>query len=238
MFLAGVNFTIHYFASHAKWKKVWKNEEFRVYSLILIVSTIIITAIVIAAQPGDFEEVFRNTIFQVVSIVTTTGFVTDNYLLWPSFAWFLIFLLMFAGGSAGSTGGGIKTMRHLLLFKTASVQLKKLVHPRAFIPVRYNGKAVKDDIIFSIMAFFLFYVIIFAMGTAAMSALGLDFKTAIGSTISSLGNIGPAIGNVGPIDNFSQIPTVGKWVLSFLMVLGRLELFTILVFLSPGFWKK
>jgi trk system potassium uptake protein TrkH len=98
MFLAGVNFTIHYFASHAKWKKVWKNEEFRVYSLILIVSTIIITAIVIAAQPGDFEEVFRNTIFQVVSIVTTTGFVTDNYLLWPSFAWFLIFLLMFAGG--------------------------------------------------------------------------------------------------------------------------------------------
>ena len=145
---------------------------------------------------------------------------------------------MFTGGSAGSTGGGIKSIRLLLLFKTASVQLKKLVHPRAFIAVRYNGKSVKDEALFSIMAFFLFYVIIFAMGTFIMSALGLDFKTAIGATISSLGNIGPGIGQVGPEDNFAQIPTVGKWVLSFLMLLGRLELFTILVFLSPGFWKK
>ncbi len=238
MFLAGVNFTLHYFMTQAKWRKIAQNEEFKVYALVLVSFTIIISVLVLFSQTGDIEEIFRNSLFQVVSIVTTTGFVTDNYMLWPSFAWFLIFLLMFAGGSAGSTGGGIKIMRHLLLFKTASVQLKKLIHPRAFIPVRYNGKAVKDEIIFSIMAFFLFFVIIFAMGTAAMSAIGLDFKTAIGATISSLGNIGPAIGGVGPTDNFSEIPDVGKWILSFLMILGRLELFTILVFLSPGFWRK
>jgi trk system potassium uptake protein TrkH len=238
MFLAGVNFSLHYFFSHAKFSKVWRNEEFRFYSLIIILSTFAITALIVNYSPNSVEETFRNALFQVVSIVTTTGFVTDNYLLWPSFAWFIIFLLMFTGGSAGSTGGGIKAMRLLLLFKTASVQLKKLIHPRAFIPVRYNGKSVKDEILFSIMGFFLFYAIIFATGTFVMSAIGLDFQTAIGATISSLGNIGPGIGHVGPVDNFAQIPPIGKWVLSFLMMLGRLELFTILVFLSPGFWKK
>lgn len=238
MFLAGVNFSLHYFFSHAKWKKVWYNEEFRFYSILILSSALFITILIYSFQGSSLETTFRNSLFQVVSIVTTTGFVSDNYLVWPSFAWFVIFLLMFTGGSAGSTGGGIKAMRLLLLFKTASTQLKKLVHPRAFIPVKYNGKSIKDDIIFSIMAFFLFYAITFAMGTFIMSALGLDFKTAIGATISSLGNIGPGIGKVGPVDNFANIPTFGKWVLSFLMLLGRLELFTILVFLSPGFWKK
>ncbi len=238
MFLAGVNFSLHYFFSHGKWKKVFKNEEFRFYSLLIFLSAIFITVLIYSIEGSSLETTFRNSLFQVVSIVTTTGFVSDNYLIWPSFAWFVIFLLMFTGGSAGSTGGGIKSMRLLLLFKTASAQLKKLVHPRAFIPVKYNGKSIKDDIIFSVMAFFLFYTIAFAMGTFIMSALGLDFKTAIGATISSLGNIGPGIGKVGPVDNFSSIPAFGKWILSFLMLLGRLELFTILVFLSPGFWKK
>ena len=238
MFLAGVNFSLHYFMSHAKWKKVWHNEEFRFYASLIFIASIALTIVIFTSKNAGLEKTFRDALFQVVSIVTTTGFVSDNYLLWPSFAWFIVFLLMFTGGSAGSTGGGIKAMRLLLLFKTASVQLKKLVHPRAFIPVRYNGKAVKDEILFSIMAFFLFYMIIFASGAILMSAIGLDFKTALGATISSLGNIGPGIGNVGPMDNFSQIPTIGKWILSFLMLLGRLELFTILVFLSPGFWKK
>ena len=238
MFLAGVNFSLHYFFSHAKWKKVFYNEEFRFYTFLIISSAVFITVLIYLFEGTSLETTFRNSLFQVVSIVTTTGFVSDNYLMLPSFAWFIIFMLMFTGGSAGSTGGGIKSMRLLLLFKAAAVQLKKLVHPRAFIPVRYNGKSVKDDIIFSIMAFFLFYAISFAVGTFAMSAIGLDFKTAIGSTISSLGNIGPGIGKVGPVDNFANIPQTGKWILSFLMLLGRLELFTILVFLSPGFWKK
>ena len=219
-------------------KKVWKNEELRFYSLLIFLFTLAITLIVYFNEGGHFEKVFRDSIFQVVSIVTTTGFVSSNYLAWPSIAWFLIFILMFTGGSAGSTGGGIKAIRHLLLFKASTAELKKLLHPKAFITVRYNGNAVKRDYIFNILAFFLFYILIFVAGTIIMSAMGLDFQTAIGATIASLGNIGPGIGHVGPVDNFADIPQAGKWVLSFLMMLGRLELFTVLVFLSPGFWKK
>ena len=238
MFLAGVNFTLHYLYLHGNVKKVWKNEEFRFYSLLIFLFTMFITLIVYFNDGGHFEKVFRDSVFQVVSIVTTTGFVSSNYLVWPAVAWFLIFILMFTGGSAGSTGGGIKAIRHLLLFKASAAELKKLIHPKAFITVRYNGNAVKQDYIFNILGFFLFYILIFVGGTIIMSALGLDFQTAIGATIASLGNIGPGIGNVGPVDNFAAIPDVGKWVLSFLMMLGRLELFTVLVFLSPGFWKK
>jgi trk system potassium uptake protein TrkH len=145
---------------------------------------------------------------------------------------------MFTGGSAGSTGGGMKSIRLHLLFKAAAVHLRKMVHPRAFIPVRYNGHAVKDEIIFSILSFGLFYILIFSMGAMLLSAMGLDFQSAIGASIASLGNIGPGLGMVGPVENYFEIPVMGKWLLSFLMLLGRLELFTVLVFLSPGFWKK
>lgn len=238
MFLAGVSFSIHYFFSHRKWDKVFKNEEFRFYSILLFVSASFITFILVKNTDAGFEESFRSAIFQVVSIATTTGFVSDNYLLWPTVAWFVLVLLMFTGGSAGSTGGGIKMIRHLLIFKTAALHLKRMVHPRAFYTTKYNGKSVKDEVLFGIMAFILFYTIIFALGTFIMTGLGLDFQTAMGAAISSLGNIGPGIGNVGPVDNFAAIPSLGKWVLSFMMLLGRLELFTILVFLSPGFWKK
>lgn len=238
MFLAGVNFSLYYFLSHAKWSKVFKNEEFRFYSFVIGASALLIASFIILKYNYNIEHAFRASLFQVVSIVTTTGFVSENYLLWPNFAWFILFLLMFSGGSAGSTGGGIKMMRHLLLFKTAVMQLKRLVHPRGFIVTRYNGRVVKDDVLFSIMAFVLFFAISFGVGTFAMAAVGLDFETAIGATISSLGNIGPGIGHVGPMDNFANIPTVGKWILSFLMMLGRLELFTVLVILFPGFWKK
>ena len=238
MILAGINFTLHYFALHANFKKVVKNQEFKYFVSILLVSTIIITIVLATQTDTAFEKAFRDTMFQVVSIVTTTGFVSYDYTLWPSFVIFFIFLLMFTGGSAGSTGGGMKSIRHLILFKAAAVELRKLVHPRAFITVRYNGKSVHEDIIFNIMAFFLFYVLIFAFGAFVMSAIGLDFKSAIGASIASLGNIGPGIGSVGPVDNYAHIPGFGKWFLSFLMLLGRLELFTVLVFLSPGFWKR
>ncbi|MCK4289196.1 MAG: TrkH family potassium uptake protein, partial [Bacteroidales bacterium] len=142
------------------------------------------------------------------------------------------------GGCAGSTGGGIKILRQLLLFKNSGMELKRLIHPKAIIPVKYNRKTVSQDIIFKIMAFFLIYIIIFALGTFVMSLIGLDFETAIGSTVATLGNIGPGIGNVGPGGNYANIPEFGKWFLSFLMLLGRLELFTVLILLSPAFWRK
>ncbi len=238
MILAGTNFTLHYFALMGKFDKLKKNEEFRFYMLLIIIATVIITISMIILRNTAFEKAFRDSLFQVVSIVTTTGFVTSDYLLWPNYVWFLIFLLMFTGGCAGSTGGGIKAMRQLLLFKNSAVQLKRLIHPRAFIPVKFNGKSIPQEIILNILAFFLFYMIIFAFGTLVMSFLGLDLNSAMGSVIASLGNIGPAIGDVGPTGNYAAIPSVGKWFLSFLMLLGRLEIFTVLIILTPAFWKK
>jgi len=147
-------------------------------------------------------------------------------------------MLMFAGGCAGSTGGGIKMMRQLLLFKNSNAELKRLIHPNAIIPVRFNGKPVSQDILFNILAFFLIYVIIFCFGSIFMSMLGLVFESAVGSVAATIGNIGPGIGSVGPVSNYSGIPMAGKWFLSFLMLLGRLELFTVLILLSPAFWRR
>ncbi|MBN2747051.1 MAG: TrkH family potassium uptake protein [Bacteroidales bacterium] len=238
MFLAGVNFSLHYLMLHGKISKLIHNEEFRFYAFLTIIFAALITLILYLNTDISGEKAFRDSLFQVISIITTTGFVSSDYLLWPPIAWFLIFALMFSGGSAGSTGGGIKAIRHLMLFKASAAELKKLIHPRAVIMVRYNDHSVNKDYIFNILAFFLFYIMIFGFGSLVMASLGLDFETAIGATIASLGNIGPGIGGVGPVENYANIPTFGKWFLSFLMLLGRLELFTILVFLSPGFWKK
>ncbi len=238
MILAGTNFTLHYYALLGKFGKIWKNEEFRYYVWIITIVTVIIsTSIIIIANSG-IEETIRETIFQVVSIVTTTGYITSDYLLWPGMSWLLIFLLMFIGGSAGSTGGGMKIIRQLLLIKNSGLELKRLLHPQAVIPVKFNKKSVSKDIIFKIMAFFLIYMVIFAFGSLIMSLMGLDFESAIGSAAATLGNIGPGLGMVGPVGNYADVPMLGKWFLSFLMLLGRLELFTVLIIFAPAFWRK
>jgi trk system potassium uptake protein len=239
MILAGTNFTLHYLALHGQLRKVWKSEEFRYFIYLIMAGTIIIT-LVLAFGKKDmgFEEAFRSSFFQVVSIITTTGYITDNYMNWPGLLWLLIFLMMFIGGMAGSTGGGIKVMRQLLLLKNSLLEMKRLVHPQAIIPVRMNGKVVSQDIIFKVMAFFLIYVFVFIAGAMVMALLGLNVPTAIGATAATIGNIGPGIGMVGPADNYAFIPHAGKWVLSFLMLLGRLEFFTVLILFAPAFWKK
>jgi trk system potassium uptake protein TrkH len=238
MYLAGVSFTLHYFMLKRQFRKVVNNEELFHYTLILIIATIAITAALMITQGLAPGKAFRDGLFQVVSIVTTTGFITSDYLLWPFFAWMLIFLLMFTGGCAGSTGGGIKIVRIILLFKNSILELKRIVHPQAIIPVKLNGKSISQGIIFNVLAFFLIYIIIFAFGSLMMSALGLEFESAVGSVAASLGNIGPGLGIVGPIFNYSEIPVAGKWLLAFLMLLGRLELFTVLILFSSSFWKK
>ena len=184
------------------------------------------------------ELVFRNTLFQVVSIITTTGFVTTNYLVWPPVFWMILFLLFFVGGSAGSTGGGVKVTRILLLIKNSLLELRRLIHPNAIIPVRLNNKPVAQNIVFVVISFFLIYITIFAFGAVALVGMGLDFTSAIGASASSLGNIGPALGSVGPVENYAHLPNSAKWFLSFLMLLGRLELFTVLIIFSPTFWYK
>ncbi len=238
MILAGTNFTLHYLGMHGRIKMVWKNEEFRYYILFTFGFVFLITIFILLYSDVGAEKAFRDSLFQVVSIVTTTGFVTSDYLIWPGNLWIFIFLLMFIGGSAGSTAGGIKIARQILLLKNSALEFKRMIHPKAVIPVRFNGRAVPQDIIHMIMAFFLFYILIFFAGTFILTLLGLDFDTAIGVTIASLGNIGPGIGDVGPVDNYNALPEAAKWLSAFLMLLGRLELFTVIILFSPSFWKK
>jgi trk system potassium uptake protein TrkH len=237
MMLAGINFTMHYFALKGMIKKVSKDQELRFYLAVILFSTLFIAITLILKNLHPVEEAFRQTLFQVVSIVTTTGFVTYDYLQWPSFIWFVIVLLMFTGGCAGSTGGGIKISRLLLLLKNSRLEMRRQVHPNAIIPVRINGRVVPQQLVNNVLAFFLIYFLIFAGGTLVMSLLGLDFESAIGSTAATLGNIGPGIGIVGPVSNYATIPDGGKWFLSLLMLLGRLELFTVLILFTRSFWK-
>jgi trk system potassium uptake protein len=239
MILAGTNFALHYIALHGRLKDIWRNEEYRYYIFSIIIITLIITlALTLVSHGGNFFYSLRHALFSVVSIITTTGFITVDYLLWPAYLWILLLLLMFVGGSAGSTGGGVKVVRQLLLLKNSVMELKRLMHPQAVIPVRLNGKPVSQDIIFNVLAFFLIYMIVFAIGAFVMTLTGLDFESAVGASAACLGNIGPGIGSVGPVGSFAHISIFGKWFLGFLMLLGRLELFTILILLSPAFWKR
>ena len=145
---------------------------------------------------------------------------------------------MFVGGSAGSTAGGVKVVRHLLMIKNGLLEFKRTLHPNAIIPVRYNGKTVSENIIYNILGFFIIYMLLFITGAVVLGALGLDFESAIGGAASSLGNIGPALGSLHPLTNYDSLPMLGKWWCSFLMLLGRLELFTVLILFSPFFWKR
>lgn len=249
MFLAGANFVLSYFAFKGKVQRVIKDEEFKFYAG-LIALFVIIAALVVyfkADVPvteyhpkvfGDAESSFRHTLFQVISVVTTTGFVTADFTSWTPFLTIFFFGLMFMGGSAGSTSGGIKVMRHVLIIKNGLLEFKRTLHPSAIIPVRYNGKTVKEHIVYNIIAFFVLYMLLFIIGALVLGAMGMDFVTAIGGAASSLGNVGPAFGSLYPLSNFNGLPDAGKWWCGFLMLAGRLELFTVLILLTPYFWKR
>ncbi len=238
MFFGGINFTLFYLIIKFKFAEIVKNEEFRFYAGLVVITTIATTLSLLYLDLGPFEKSFRESLFMVISIVTTTGFATADYTTWGYFLTLAFFMLMFFGASAGSTSGGIKIVRHVLIAKNGMAELKRLLHPSAIIPVRYNGRAVEQKIIYNILAFFFIYLTVFIVGTVVMTFYGYDLLTAAGATISSLGNIGPGIGGVGPAHNFAAFPESAKVFLSFLMVLGRLELFTILLLFLPGFWAR
>ena len=238
MFLAGTNFTLSYFAMHGKFRKIWDNEEFRWYLAFIGGFTILITVGLFFTSGGGLEPAFRNAIFQVVSIITTTGYATADYLVWAPWLIVLIFILMFFGGSAGSTGGGPKIMRIVIMVKNSTQELKRMIHPNAVIPVRLNRHAVEESVVTNVLAFVAFYGMIAIVSMIIMSILGNDFDTSIGAVAATLGNIGPGIGKVGPALNYAEIHVAGKWYLSFLMLVGRLELFTVLVLFSPMFWRR
>ncbi|MCF8715802.1 TrkH family potassium uptake protein [Joostella atrarenae] len=249
MFVAGANFVLSYFMFKGKVRKIIEDYEFRFYALLVGCVTVIATLVIYfkANVPvseyhpmvfGMAESSFRHALFQVISVITTTGFVTADFTSWTPFLTIVFFGLMFVGGSAGSTAGGVKVVRHLLMIKNGLLEFKRTLHPNAIIPVRYNGKTVPENIIYNILGFFIIYMLLFITGAVVLGALGLDFESAIGGSASSLGNIGPGLGSLHPLTNFDSLPMLGKWWCSFLMLLGRLELFTVLILFSPFFWKR
>ncbi len=238
MVLAGTNFMLSYFALHFKLDKFWKNEEFRFYIGFILFFTIIISAGLYIGVGSGIEKSFRDAAFQVVSIITTTGFVTADYLAWPPVLTIMIFVIMFIGGSAGSTGGGVKVVRVLLVLKNSYIELKKMLNPHAIISVKYNNHVVSPNVIGNVITFIMIYILILIFSVAVISSFGYDMDTSLGAVASALGNIGPGLGRVGPVETYSHFPVVGKWYLSFLMLLGRLELFTVLILFAPAFWRK
>lgn len=238
MFLAGVNFSLHFIAMSGRLKSYWRDQEFRVYLGVILLAALIVALSNGGAARLEPLENLRHSVFQVVSIVTTTGYGTADYEGWSSVSQFVLLLLMFIGGCAGSTGGGMKNVRLLLLAKHSVNEIRKLLHPRAVYVIRYNGKPVPPEIITNILGFFLLLMLIAVTATFIMTALGLDLVSAVGSVAATLNNIGPGLGSVGPMDNFAHVPDLGKWVLILCMVLGRLELYTVLVLLTPDFWRR
>jgi len=238
MIFAGMNFTLHYLGFHGRFDFLKNNNEFRSYIFFIIIVSIIVALIHLPHVGFNVEESIRQSLFHVTSLVTTTGFVSSDYESWAPFSRMFFFMLLFVGGCAGSTGGGIKFARHYLLFKNSALELKRLIHPRAVIPVRFNGKAVSSDIISNVQAFIIFYIGIAVLGSIILSFFGLDFITAAGAVSTCIGNVGPGIGAVGPANNFAHLPDAVKLILAFFMLLGRLELFTVLLIFTPAFWKS
>jgi trk system potassium uptake protein TrkH len=250
MFLAGTNFVLSYFAFKGKVQKVIQDEEFKLYFKFIAIFTLVAALLIYfradvsrstVEHPmvyGEFESAFRHGLFQVLAIVTTTGFVSADYTAWTPFLTVFFFGLMFLGGSAGSTAGGVKVVRHLVLIKNGFLEFNRALHPNAILPVRYNNKSVSKDIVFNILGFFILYMLLFIIGGLVFSMFQIDFESAIGLSASSLGNVGPALGDFGPVNNYAALPQLGKWWASFMMLLGRLELFTVLILLTPFFWRK
>jgi trk system potassium uptake protein TrkH len=303
MFLAGMNFSLHYAMLHGNWDAPWKSQEFRVYAGVILVATTLMTVALweparpvvpppvtldgevvvregpeVQADGVDSEEAtteqenragseemgggaefpesdepvtgrtvvryegfwdsLRYAAFQAAAIVTTTGFGTADYELWPPLAVGVIFSLFFVGGMAGSTGGGVKVIRVLLILKNSFREIQQLLHPQAVLPIRLDHRVVPEGIMRNVLSFIVLYIGLIGAGTLVMGFLGLDLLSAFSATFSSVGNVGPAFGTFGPTENYTHVPAVGKWVLALLMMAGRLEIFTVLVLFTPGFWRR
>ncbi len=238
MFLAGVNFALH-FAAIVKRKPLSyiRSEELRFFAGVILIAILMLT-LLNAGGGQDAATALRDSAFTVVSIVTTTGFATADYETWHVLSLYVLLALMLLGGMAGSTGGGMKVVRCLLVMKHGWLQLVRLIHPREVKLLKLDGHVVERDVIRSILGFVVLYSVLLLAGAFAMAACGLDVVTAGSSTLACLSNIGPGIGGVGPFDNYAFIPAAGKIVLCLLMLLGRLEIFTVLVLVLPSFWRK
>ena len=237
MLMAGINFSLHFKAMSGNIKNYFQDYEFKIFIGIILLVTLGIFIIVSLSEGGFTHIKFRDSLFQTVSIITTTGYGTYNYELWSYFIQLTLVGLMFIGAMGGSTGGGIKIIRVFLIVKHSLMETRRLLHARAIIPIRIGNRYIDESIIRNTLGFFLFYVAIFALTSASLTAMGIDITSAIGAAASAVGNIGPALGAFGPTDNYALLPDIGKWILSFAMLLGRLEIFTVLILFSRTYWR-
>jgi trk system potassium uptake protein TrkH len=238
MFLAGVNFALHYRAVASRGRVYIRDAEFRFYGSVLLIATLGVSAMIfLAGSGGGMERTIRDALFQVVSIGTTTGYVTADYELWPLGAQLVLLGLMFMGGMSGSTGGGVKTVRVHVLLRHVVSEFKKSVHPRAVVATRVGPKVVGEGVLLNVLAFLLLFILLYAAGVLVLALLGHDLPTAVGASAAAIGNIGPGLGEVGAVDNYGWMGPASHLVLVFLMVAGRLELFTILLLFHPDLWR-
>ena len=238
MFLAGTNFTLHYIAIKGKPFNYFKDSEFRFYVVFIFFIVGATTLYLDIHNQQSIETSFRDSAFSIISILSSTGFTTVNYESWAKFFPHVFIVLLLMGACAGSTSGGVKIIRYEILIKNSLLELKKLIHPQAVIPVRHNRKAVSSEIISKIAAFVMLYLMIFIICSILLTIVGLDITSSTGAVAACLANIGPGLGTTGPATNYSSVPAIGKWILSIAMLLGRLELFTVLILFSPSFWRK
>ncbi len=239
MFIGSVNMTLLYFFINGSPKKLFKDEEARwFFFFVLIVIGITTTWLLYNGFFPGIENAFRKAAFQVITLISSCGFATADYIPWGPFFWLIALIIMFVGGCAGSTSGGLKMGRFVVLNKNLSNAFLKQTHPNAVIPVRMNGHVVSADIVHRILAFAFVYIALILASCLVLMLDGVGFEESIGATISSISNVGPALGKIGSLGNYADIPTISKWFLAFLMMVGRLEIFTVLTILLPGFWKQ
>ena len=238
MLISGANFALHYRTLYTDRNSLLKDDEFKFYSFVTIIATLILTFSLWNDMGETVFNSFRYAAFQVVSILTTTGFATVDFNLWTDSAKIVLLGVMFIGGCAGSTSGGIKVVRILLLLKYAQRALFKSLHPKAVKPIKFNNKTVPDDVMQAIVSFVVIYLMIFGISTGLLSLMGMDIMSSLTSSIATLGNIGPGFNLVGPMANFDGVPFAGKLLLIANMWIGRLEVFTVIVLLTPEFWRR
>jgi trk system potassium uptake protein TrkH len=242
MYLAGVNFALHFRAATGR-LAYFRDHEWRFFTGIVLAGALVVLAINLwmggyAFDPPGLERAARDALFQVTSIITTTGYVTADYERWAPAAQMALFAFMFVGGMAGSTGGSIKAVRVLLVFKQAWMELRKHLHPRAIFLARIGRHVVKEDVLANVIGFVMLYLMLFLAGALALSFLGMDLMTSVGASAATVGNIGPGLGDVGAVDNYGWMGPTAHALLTFLMLVGRLEIYTVLLLFLPDTWAR
>lgn len=241
MIFSGVNFSLYYFLYKMKAVKLMRNDEVKLYFIILIIFVSLLTFVQIHSEGfawTNLESYIRNALFITTSTISTTGFTIVDYGSWSVFSWYLIVLLMIIGASAGSTAGGVKVVRVLIVFRYMSLEFKRFIHPNAILPIRLNEQSVEETVVERVLAFVFLYFALVLFGATVLSLNGLGFVESFTGMITCLSDVGPGLGSIGPAYNFSGLTDFSKWFLAFVMMIGRLEIFTVLLIFTPVFWRK